>query len=163
MLEVRGLRDAGQRCVGVVPRVGPERRRRSEHVEGGLLAAPALLRLQHARQADEARERVRELGHLAQPHEVPPRARDLIVGVQAALEDPGVQRRQVGRGEQQVVDRAHLPRLRHDAVGCRDAEHLAADRAADRRALGADLTVVQRELGLATRAADDQRIFSRRR
>jgi hypothetical protein len=74
-----------------------------------------------------------------------------------------VQRREVRRREQQIVDRPHLPRLRRDPIGRGDPEHLATDRTTDGGALGTDLTVVQRELGLATRAADDQRIFSRRR
>jgi hypothetical protein len=74
VLEVRRLGHAGQCRVRVVARVGAERRRRPEHVEGRLHASPALLGLEHARQADEARERLGELRHLAQADEVPPRA-----------------------------------------------------------------------------------------
>ena len=157
------LGDARERRAGLVAGVGAKRRRRPENVECRTLAGSALgLGFEHTRQADETGERLRKLGHLAQTHEIAPRSRHAIVGMKPALEHPRMERGEIRGGEQQIVDRAHLPRLGQHAIGRRRTKDMPAVRTSYGCPLGTDLAVVQRKLGLATRATDDQRGSSSR-
>jgi hypothetical protein len=142
----------------------------AEHVHAdadGLLAADVVVRvglgdgrggldgLEHAREALDADEEGRELGHLAEPDPGLAGVRELVVGAQPAVLDLLDDAAQVGQRDAVAVGGVDPPRrLRHVRVRL-GVEHVRADRAAQGDALCADLAGVEGELGAALGASND--------